>query len=272
VITFLFWNLKKKPLAGRVRNLVAAHSADLVILAECAIPPAVVVSELGAVGRGPFTLVPGSGSELQLYTRLPTTRWQWLYTDPLEAWLTFHVRVGRRPAFLLFITHLPSKLRAKDMDQLLAATQLSASINSFEARQGHERTLVVGDLNVNPFEHSVAWAGALHAVMSRELIARMHGERAIRETEYRFFYNPMWGVLGDRSPGPPGTYYRSSSESVNYFWNTYDQVLLRAELMDRLHALTVPDSDGVNSLLTRNGLPDSVAGSDHLPLVFALDW
>lgn len=132
--------------------------------------------------------------------------------------------------------------------------------------------MVVGDLNVNPFEHPVAWAGALHAVMSRDLITRMHGEREIRGAEYRFFYNPMWGLLGDRSPGPPGTYYRSSSESVNYFWNTYDQVLLRAELMNRLQALAVPDSDGASSLLTRNGLPDSVNGSDHLPLVFALDW
>src|SRR5262249_10143860 len=37
---------------------------------------------------------------------------------------------------------------------------------------------------------------------------------------------PHVGRSRDRTPGPPGTYYRSSSQSVNYFWNTYDQVLL----------------------------------------------
>jgi hypothetical protein len=272
MITFLFWNLKKKPLAPRVRNLVAAHSVDLVILAECRIPSTTVESELDATGKGPFTLVSGSGSELHLYTRLPTVRWQALYADPLEAWLTFRVQIGRRPALLLFVAHLPSKLRAKDMDQLLAATQLGASIKAIEAQQGHERTLVVGDLNVNPFENPVAWAGALHAVMSRDLITRMRGEREIRATEYQFFYNPMWSVLGDRTPGPPGTYYRASSESVNYFWNTYDQVLLRPGLMGDLRDVIVPTTDGVSGLLTRNGLPDSTAGSDHLPLVFTLDW
>ncbi|MBN9119088.1 MAG: hypothetical protein J0I06_07995 [Planctomycetes bacterium] len=82
----------------------------------------------------------------------------------------------------------------------------------------------------------------------------------------------MWSALGDRSPGPPGTYYRSPSGSVNYFWNTYDQVLLRAELMHHLRGVRVPDSDGVDSLLTAHGLPDSTTGSDHLPLVFTLDW
>lgn len=220
MLTFLFWNIDGKPLQDRVRNLVAAHSVDLVVLAECRMPPATVVSTLDASNRGPFNLVPGSGSKLHVYTRLPTAHWQFLYRDPLEAWLTFRVHIGTRPAVLLFATHLPSKLRANDTDQLLHATQLAASINALENQEGHTRTLVVGDLNANPFEYPVASAGALHAVMSRELIRRRGGEREVRGTAYRFLYNPMWGVFGDRTPGRPGTYYRSSSEAVNYFWNT----------------------------------------------------
>lgn len=272
MITFLFWNIKKKPLANRVRNLATAHAADLVILAECQIAASDVIAALNATGRGPYAHVPGSGSELHLYTRLPTARWHALYTDPLEAWITFRVQVGRRPAILLFVAHLPSKLHADKMDRLLAANQMAADIRATESRQGHTRTIVVGDLNENPFEDSVVWAGGLHAVMSRELLERRDGERTVRGTGYPLFYNPMWSVLGDRTPGPPGTYYRASSESVNYFWNTYDQVLLRQELMSHLRDVFVPDNDGVNSLLTAAGLPDKTNGSDHLPLVFRLDW
>ncbi len=272
MITFLFWNIKKKLLSDRVRNLVVAHAADVVVLAECHIPPATIVAALGATGTGSFALVPGSGSRLQLYTRLPTTRWHALYQDPLEAWLTFRVQIGRRPAFLLFVAHLPSKLHAGEMDQLLVANQLAANIRATETQQGHERTIVVGDLNANPFESSVVWAGGLQAAMSRDVVARLGGEREVRGTEYPLFYNPMWGALGDRTPGPSGTYYRSPSGSVNYFWNTYDQVLLRAQLMNHLRDVIVPDTDGVNTLLTVNGLPDAASGSDHLPLVFRLDW
>jgi hypothetical protein len=195
-----------------------------------------------------------------------------LYTDPLEAWITFRVQIGHRPAVLLFITHLPSKLHTGEMDQLLAAAQLAANIRATEVQQGHARTVVVGDLNANPFESSVVWAGGLHAAMSRDLINRRDGERAVRGTDYPLFYNPMWGLFGDRTPGPPGTFHRASSESVNYFWNTYDQVLLRQELMSHLRDVLVLDTDGVGSLLTAAGLPDKVNGSDHLPLKFQLDW
>lgn len=272
MITFLFWNLKGRPLQRRVRNLVGAHAADLVLLAECDVPNELVVTELNESGRGPFELVPGSGTNLRFFTRLSSARWRFLYADPLEAWIVFRVQIGHRPAILLALAHLPSKLRAKDADQELAACKLSASIRAIESEQGHERTLVVGDLNVNPFERAVTWAGALHGVMSREVIDRLGGERTIRGDEYPFFYNPMWSVMGDRTSGPAGTYYRASSESVNYYWNTYDQVLLRPALMHRLGELIVPVSDGEASLVTPNGLPDAGTGSDHLPLVFRLDW
>ncbi len=180
--------------------------------------------------------------------------------------------IGRRPAFLLFAAHLPSKLHAAETDQLLVANQLAGNVRAMEIDQGHERSMVVGDLNANPFEHALVWAGGLHAAMSREVVGRLRGERTVRDVRYPLFYNPVWGVLGDRTPGPPGTYYRSPSGGVNYFCNTYDQVLLRAGLMDHLRAVTVPETDGVTALLTANGLPDAPNGFDHLPLVFTLDW
>ena len=81
----------------------------------------------------------------------------------------------------------------------------------------------------------------------------------------------MWGYFGDRTPGPAGTMYYSGGVATP-FWSIYDQVLLRPELMNQLRDVIVPETDGVNTLLTANGLPDGTNGSDHLPLVFKLDW
>jgi hypothetical protein len=153
---------------------------------------------------------------------------------------------------------------------MLSMHQLTADIQMFEQREGHSHTIVVGDLNVNPFEAPVASAGGLHGVMDSRVAERE--VREIRGRVYPMFYNPMWGFLGDRTPGPPGTYYRSSSESVNYFWNTYDQVLVRPALMTHLSDVRILDSDGTESLLTPHGVPDDVSGSDHLPILFRLDW
>ena len=271
-ISFLFWNVKQQPLRERVARLVVAHSCDVVILAECAMQSAAVSRAINEATGETFRVVPGSGSELRLFTRLPLAGWYPLIRESLDAWLGFRIVVAGLPELLLFAVHLPSKLQTEEPDRLLTAHLLSEDVSRLEQRAGHGRTLVVGDLNGNPFEAPVAWAGALHAVMSRDLIVRMRGERTIRAANYQFFYNPMWGVLGDRTSGPPGTYYRSSSGSVNYFWNTYDQVLLRPEIMDRLTDLRVLDTDGVETLLTPNGLPDATNASDHLPLLFRLEW
>jgi hypothetical protein len=129
--------------------------------------------------------------------------------------------------------------------------------------------MLVGDLNMNPFEAGVVGAHGLHAVMTRADARRV--ERSIQGVAYRFFYNPMWGHFGDRSAGPPGTYYLKASKPINYFWNIYDQVLLRPALLESLTSLEIVDSDGSNSLVTENGVPDSERGSDHLPILFRLD-
>jgi hypothetical protein len=128
---------------------------------------------------------------------------------------------------------------------------------------------LVGDLNMNPFDPGVASAHGLHAVMVRSKAAE--ATREILGEAYRMFYNPMWGCFGDRTAGPPGTFYLSSSKPLNHFWNIYDQVLLRPALADSLAGLDILDSCGGAPLLTRGGLPDRAAASDHLPVLFRLD-
>jgi hypothetical protein len=268
-ISVLFWNLNDRPLAPRVARLTASLNADVVILAECETTPAVVSRALNAAGASRYGLAPGCGDKLRVFSRLPSGAIRPLVQDPLEAWLGLVLSPPNLPELMLFAAHLPSKLWAGEYDQLLASLELARDIAAEEQRAGHSRSMVVGDLNANPFEPSVVWAGGLHALMTKELAAM--DQRTIRKREYPVFYNPMWGVFGDLNPGQPGTFFRVSSASVNYYWNTYDQVLLRPDLMNRLSVLQILDTDGTDSLL-RDGRPDTVAGSDHLPLYFRLDW
>jgi hypothetical protein len=123
---------------------------------------------------------------------------------------------------------------------------------------------------MNPFESGLVSANGLNAVMDRSVAAR--GERTVQGTVHPFFYNPMWSRFGDGSPGPSGTYYRDSGEHVTFFWNMFDQVLLRPELLARFRSedLEILDSDGDASLLTPKGRPSRTKASDHLPVLFRL--
>jgi hypothetical protein len=84
----------------------------------------------------------------------------------------------------------------------------------------------------------------------------------------------MWSHLGDARTDTAGSYYYERAEHVNYFWNMFDQVLLRPELARRFDPaqLRIVTSVGTRWLVRPNGRPDNATGSDHLPIVFELDF
>jgi hypothetical protein len=168
---------------------------------------------------------------------------------------------------LLVALHLPSKLRMKEVEQMSYAVEVSALIQEAESRVGHTRTVVIGDLNMNPFEAGLVSANGFHAVMT-QTIARKRSRR-VQGKDRQYFYNPMWGRMGDSSGGPPGTYYYAGSY-ISYFWNTFDQVLLRPDLLDVFSPddLRVISQIGDKSLLMDNGIVNSF--SDHLPIIVTL--
>jgi endonuclease/exonuclease/phosphatase (EEP) superfamily protein YafD len=270
VITFLFWNLKAQPLRERLARLAVAHSVDVFVVAECDMQSGAVSRALSEATGSAYRVVPGSGNALRVFTRTPLANWRALFSDTLEAWLGFRFRAPNGPELLVFAVHMWSKLRTTSEDRMQDAKELAEDVRQLEVQEGHARTLVVGDFNVNPFEVPLVWSSGLHAVPDRRAAERE--VRTIHAREYALMYNPTWGVMGDRTPGPSGTYYRVASESVNYFWNTYDQVLMRPALAGHLTELRVLDSDGTESLLTASGIPDAANGSDHLPLLFRFDW
>jgi len=105
--------------------------------------------------------------------------------------------------------------------------------------------------------------------MTKRLAAREDRNR--KGKLYRRFYNPMWGLFGDRPPGPAGTFFWRSSATSNPHWHIFDQVLLRPSLMDRLRNLQVLEGDGYSSLFASDGAPSKDHLSDHLPLLFQLE-
>lgn len=148
--------------------------------------------------------------------------------------------------------------------------ELKRLIEATEKRAGHSRTILMGDLNMNPFESGVVGSGGLNATMTRAEAAKEF--RTVQGNRYPFFFNPMWKVFAGVDGKPQGTYYYSRNEHVTYFWNVFDQVLVRPSLMQHLpdESVEVVDRVGDQSLLTPNGLPNRASASDHLPVVVVM--
>jgi hypothetical protein len=173
---------------------------------------------------------------------------------------------------IIFIAaHYNSKVNWTNEDQAANAPVFKELIDSVEVKSGHQRTVICGDFNMNPFDHGMVQCTGLHAVMDKKVASKR--SRSIEGRNYDFFYNPMWGFLGDNGKGDVcGTMYYSPSKPINYHWHLYDQVLLRPDLVndfvdDKLDIIT---QIGTTNLLTKSDIVDKKY-SDHLPIVFRLE-
>jgi hypothetical protein len=284
--TFLFWNincvLPRDPdkrsqweaqnyprLLNLLNKLTAAVYPDILVLAESTIPA-------GALSRSlpGYHLADDLAQRVKIWTRFPAGIIQPVL-DKGEKIAFRRVNFPKDNDLLFGAVHLRSKLHQDSQEQIIGTPRLRRYIEEAECNVGHSRTVVFGDFNMNPWEPGFVGADGLHAMMDRHIAENMR--RTVEGEVCSYFYNPMWNHFGRLSQGPPGTYYYPGSTQINYFWNMFDQVILRPDLLSRF-------DDGDTQILTMAGpapLLDSVpllgrekpfrpVQSDHLPLMFKI--
>jgi hypothetical protein len=198
MIKFLFWNLNRKPLQQSVVRLAFRHDVDVLTLAECVIPPAEMLETLNR-DKHLYHLPWSACEKIAIYTRFPAQ-----FIEPVAEDIRYTFRRIALPArieFLLGAVHFASKLNWSDESQLAESVVFASGICHAERQVGHSRTVLAGDLNMNPFDKGMVSAAGLNAVMTTQLAIRR--TRTVQGWQYSFFYNPMWGRFGDTTPGPP---------------------------------------------------------------------
>ena len=180
MLTFLFWNVNRKPLQNLIAALVEEHRVDVLILAETEIPDVGMLRALNPGGDPEFHLPPSFCPSIKIFTRFPRE-----FLEQVSEGNRYSIRrlvLPGRQEVLLAAVHLPSKLRWSEDSQMLECTQLAATIIEVEAGAGHSRTVLVGDMNMNPFEKGIVAAAGFHGVMTRETASR--GERIVQDRRY----------------------------------------------------------------------------------------
>ncbi|UCH61882.1 MAG: endonuclease/exonuclease/phosphatase family protein [Fidelibacterota bacterium] len=273
MLNFLVWNQHKKNLIRAIVDIYNSERFDFIALIESQVDPNSTIKSLNAVSRYNFRSVVDPNPEpyfIIIYNdkfsdvqiRLDNTR------------VVIYQLFPKSYLDLILVTlHIPSKLRSSSKRQALFVRKTIDSIRSIEQYLNHDRTIVIGDFNLNPYDDAMLGADEFHTCMDLNHL-RSRPSRIVHGDEFHHFYNPMWGTMGDRTTGPPGTYfYDDSSEYINTFWNTYDQVILRPSIANILSSSSpkiITNSKNYN-FLDFNGRPDSALASDHLPIAFSLD-
>ncbi|MCI0639750.1 MAG: hypothetical protein L0Y72_18350 [Gemmataceae bacterium] len=234
-----------------------------------------MLDALNANDRESFRRVPALASRgLDLYSRFD----QGCFGSVLKEADHYFIRTLTPPGgieIVLAMAHLASPsykdLRARHSRFI----GFASDIRDVERAAGNDRTVVVGDLNVNPFDDALLDVRGLSALADRNTVLRKDPRRFGRRQveEFRLFYNPMWSHFGD-AVQPAGTYYYDKSNpEVDPLWNIFDQVLLRPSVLDRFRNknLKILTTDGTVSFIWDDGRPNGDVYSDHLPIWFQLD-
>jgi hypothetical protein len=273
--TFLFWNLCRRPLEPVLRRLTARHGIDVLMLAECAIPEDAMLNSLNAGGQGSFRRLPPVASRrLDLYSRFDGR----CFGPVLKEADHYVIRSLTPPGgieIVLVMAHLASPSHKDLRARHSRCVGFAQAIRDAEKAAGNDRPVVVGDLNVNPFDDAILDVRGLNALADRRTVQRKDPRRFGRPhiEEFRLFYNPMWSHFGDAAQ-PAGTYYYDKSNpEVDPLWNIFDQVLLRPGLLDRFRSknLKILTTGGEVPFTWADGTPNGDVYSDHLPIWFQLD-
>jgi hypothetical protein len=117
MLSFLFWNLDKKPLETRVARLTARYDIDVLMLAECVTDPGEMLKALNAEGKGGYCFPFSESKKLRVFTRLAESSLLDKFNHPLGMLTIRQLRPPGAPSILLVVVHLPSKMDWDPHDQ-----------------------------------------------------------------------------------------------------------------------------------------------------------
>ncbi|HCG5490329.1 hypothetical protein ACSTKJ_00655 [Vibrio parahaemolyticus] len=221
----LFWNAGNSDVDEVLVSAANELDIDLFVLAEFPVDSSAFLDLINAENEK-YELIPKIGCDrVTIYCK--SCMYTFEHGPETSYYTSKKVVTDEGFEFHMVAVHLPSKTNQDESTQTLEAAEFKREIEAAESSFDIDKTFIVGDFNMNPFEKGMVSASAFHSIPC-EIVASKE-KRVIKKREHRFFYNPMWNLFGDLS-GSPGTYFHRDSEQAVYFWNILDQVIMRPSL------------------------------------------
>jgi len=202
--TFGFWNVDSsrnverddRELPRFAVDLALERSLDVLFLIECR---ALCEPLTAAFSGAEYYPIP-CGERFKVLARFGPKFMQRLSLPvPNDRFDVWHLRLPLQDDVLLSVVHGLDKRNNSLAKQELFLQQVVEALTYFERKVGHNRSIVLGDFNANPFESPMASALGMNAVMPRAIAQR--DPRRILNKSYPYFYNPMWNLYGDEPRG-----------------------------------------------------------------------
>ncbi len=256
-------------MSSAITELAHSKDIDIIILCEYEMDDDVMLRQLNS-DTPKYTISANiTCDKVKIFSNLNVDNLEMV--SETSRWTIRKVESTDKPAFLLVAAHLVSKMNWSSESQFGEAIIFRDAINKAQTESGVKHVIIIGDLNMNPYEEGLVSTVALHATSDKKIALKQ--QRTVQGNKFEYFYNPMWNFLGDESVGDvPGTFLYKGAEHMRIDWNIFDQILISPSMI-----ASVPNKDieiiiksTSFSFLKNNGEIDAINYSDHLPIMVSL--
>lgn len=261
----IFWNVKKKDLTSFVCAIAASTNADVIVLNENSVPSIETLKALQKNVSKDF-YYPSTSSERRFHCFCRNHK---LDMSEVHNGLRTSVRkfqIGQNKILLVLVHGVDIRNYDPETRQSFAQS-LADEMRLVKEQQRTNKLILLGDFNMNPYDRGMNLAAGLNAMMTKSCVER--GSRRHIDTDYDFYYNPMWSLFGDNTDGPAGTVYDTSNQGP-YGWSMLDQVVINHSIIRLFENVKILTEAGTESLMNKKGHPDADNASDHFPILVNL--
>ncbi|UBZ15257.1 hypothetical protein LDL77_05970 [Flagellimonas marinaquae] len=271
-LNILYWNTYQKSLNDEIKELVQLHDINFIVLIENTSNDKFLLNSLKNINPLFRKFQNRVFNKAKIFSSINDIEIK--EVNGHGRYGIYEIETQGFEKKLLTITHFPSKINwSNPSDHFSLCVELKIDVEQQEFQTGTRNTIILGDFNMNPFEDGLVNATGLHTINNKEIALTMN--RSYQGRSYNYFYNPMWSFLGDESKGDAqGTHFHNSYKPINYFWNLYDQVMIRPELIpffDESYLKIITKINNKDLLKKINGYTRiDKSYSDHLPFKFQI--
>lgn len=261
ILNILFWNLGKNDNSQYLAQCINERKIDFAILSEYEnLNISYVLHKL----NNKYRHIPGMGgcdkitmlalNDIDVHIQREQTRYA-MYS------------VEKDGIDLIIVgTHLQDRRNSDSAQRISTAGRLMNDLENLEKRKQCKKSVIIGDLNANPYDEELLQMNAFHAVLFKDVIKAAE-TRTIGGIRYRRLYNPILHFLSEDTKNY-GSYY-NTQESSTPTWHCLDQILVSKALADTIKSLEYLRSIGNSSLIAQQKPKREI--SDHLPLFIQIE-
>lgn len=285
MIKIISWNTNKKKttfIQNALTELASEQKPEIFVFQECLGPYVNTILDPN------YDEIPYPGNGINRRVRIflkKNTFDKYAIKTAFQNKLVFvHLKkIGGSEDFNIAGVHLYSKLNT-ERQQLWKNKPIAEEIELYEKQQtNNDRTILIGDLNYNPYDTTLSDPFVFNAVDNKYLIDTFSSNPIGQRNHSNYWYNPMWNLLGDydfrnnSNKSTTGSFFLYNESEIPY-WNLLDGALLRPSIMDRID---YQNTEVLTATTQRQFLKPLIVRpdesfliddfSDHLPLKITLN-